>query len=268
MTADVRAGSTGRGAWPASGRGGTLSADGTGLGPWYRAPAPGRTLPLIGTIARRAVDADVQVPVGLDEYATYSATMSYQALLKVDGARLDVDGRFGKLTATAVQAWQASHGLFADGVLGPRTARAMWQPFLDSACVRIEDGPRGVSLRKLCRGHVGIESGWDCGAVGVTTPADVGLGQINGPAHPELSLDERLDPLTAVEFIARFVDGNLIAFNYNERDAIASYMLGQGGCRTWIKAGRPATWQRLVNGARTTIYVARYIDSVLAAALP
>jgi hypothetical protein len=162
--------------------------------------------------------------------------------------------------------WQYAQGLDDDGVLGPATARAMWQPVLDAACEQVEIGPRGVSLRKLCRGHIGVESGWDCGAVGVSTPADVGLGQINGPAHPDMDLDERLDPWTALAFVARFVYGNLVAFGFNERDTVASYMLGQGGCRTWIKAGRPASWQRLVGGVRTTVYVARYIDSVLAAA--
>lgn len=258
MTAEIRMPATGRGAWPSIGRGGTLSSDGRRPGGFYRLAADGQQL--VGLTGARAVRTDA--PVNLDDYAVHRAVVAMQRGL---GDQADPDGIYGPDTAAAVASWQAKRGLVDDGVLGPKTARAMWQPLLDAACVRVESS-HAASLSKLARGHVGVESGWDCAAVGVTTPADVGLGQINGDAHPELSVDDRLDPATALAFVARFVDGNLAAFGYVERDAIAAYMLGQGGCRTWIKAGRPSTWQRLVGGVRTTVYVARYVDSVLAAA--
>ena len=48
-----------------------------------------------------------------------------QALLVIDGASLDVDGDFGKITLSATKAFQARNYLEVDGWVGPKTAAAL-----------------------------------------------------------------------------------------------------------------------------------------------
>lgn len=51
-----------------------------------------------------------------------------QSLLNAHGSDLDVDGDFGNATHRAVVAFQSSHRLAADGIVGPRTAAALSGP--------------------------------------------------------------------------------------------------------------------------------------------
>lgn len=51
-----------------------------------------------------------------------------QALNQCNGAHLAVDGDYGSGTAKAVQSFQSSHGLAADGAYGPATAGKMAWP--------------------------------------------------------------------------------------------------------------------------------------------
>lgn len=238
----------GRGAWPTGGSGGTLSADGKSPGKFYRSTG---TLPPIGRVAWAADRTGSWV--GVDEYATWRATAAVQAHLNTLGAHLAVTGVWTATLDAAVKAWQGKAGLTADGVYGPASAKAMWTPVLADACVLVDASH--PELFRLARGHVAYESGWDPGAVGVVSPVDLGLGQINGPAHPAMSAAARLDPMKALPWVAAFVDDNLRAFNYDVDAAVAAYNLGQGGTRGWIKAGRPDVF----NG----VYVRRYITKVL-----
>lgn len=243
----------GRGAWSSSGKGGTLSTTGHSRGAFYA--ASDGTLPLVGLAAARAVRAGQ--PVALDDYAVHRAVVGWQRL-----ADVAQDGIYGADTAAGVKSLQKAAKLTSDGVVGPVTARALLTPVADDAARRAAPSAVANDAALLVRGHVSVESLWDVGAVGVSTPDDVGLGQINGPSHESMSLDERLDPFVALDYVASLVASNLVAFPGDVDGAIAAYNLGQGGARTWIKAGRPAVWQRLVAGVRTSVYVRRYIDSV------
>lgn len=48
-----------------------------------------------------------------------------QQLLNAEGAKISVDGIFGSATEARVEAFQASHGLVADGIVGPLTWSAL-----------------------------------------------------------------------------------------------------------------------------------------------
>lgn len=231
----------GRGTWPNDGDGGTLVLDGTKLGPWYRSPAGTMKWPgYAGYVA-----AKNNTSVDLNFYAVYRAVKDLQ---RVVGATSD--GLFGAQTGDKVKTWQANHGLVADGVVGPKTTRAMYHPVVLASAKTVDTSL--TNLGPIAGGHIGWESGWDPGAVGVTTPDDVGLGQINGPSHPDMSLDDRLDPRKAITWIVNFVDDNITQMNGVEDDGIAAYNLGVGGARSWVKAGRP----QFFNGVDVWKYIA------------
>jgi len=62
-----------------------------------------------------------------------------QYLLRARGHRVSVDGLFGPTTGTAVKAFQTSHGLFADEIVGPITWAAL--------VVRVKKGSQGDAVR-------------------------------------------------------------------------------------------------------------------------
>lgn len=232
----------GRGAW--SSAGGTLRSDGTGPGGYYRAPAG--TMQMPGTVGYKAIQSSGSCDI--NSYAIYMGVKGIQREIGVTD-----DGLFGTDTGAALKAWQAGHSLEADGVYGPATAKAMFAPIARNIAGNVNSNP---IVSKLTVAHVGFESGWDPGAVGSVEPRDLGLGQINGPAHSDLTPQFRLTPRYALSFVANFVYDNLQAMLWIERDAIAAYNLGVGGARSWVTAGRPDVWKN--------IKVKQYIDGVLA----
>ena len=46
-------------------------------------------------------------------------------MLAIKGFAVPTDGHFDVATATAVREFQGSHGLHADGIVGPRTWQAL-----------------------------------------------------------------------------------------------------------------------------------------------
>lgn len=253
-------GYAGRGAWPTSGAGGTLTMDST-----TKATKPGRfymlstdTSKLVGLAAYRALKAGT--PADLNELAVYYGVRAIQTGLVqggfkgADGRVLTIDGILGKNGAHAIKAFQTSKQLTADGVFGPASAKAMFRPLMDTAAFG-----KGVPADLLC-GHVTYESGVDPGAVGRSDSDDLGMGQINGRAHPDLSIEDRFNPLVAFNYVAGIIRDNLAAFPANVDDAIAAYNLGRYGCQQWIAAGRPEMWTPA--GATTARNVWKYISAV------
>lgn len=250
MTLTITYPSTGRGAWPDSGLGGTLDATGKAPGGFYRARAGDQPYP--GLVAAQAVRAGTGVDI--NSYTVYAAVKTIQVMV---GAI--VDGLFGDETGTKLVTWQDNHGLPDDGVFGALTSRAMFLPFVNASVNKVTaDTIERDSIRKLTQGHIGYESSWDPGAVGATTPQDLGLGQINGPAHPTLTVDDRLSPRVAIASVVYLVQTNLQAMGGIEGDAIAAYNLGVAGAKEWVRLGRPEVWKGKS--------VKRYIRGVLAAA--
>lgn len=107
------------------------------------------------------------------------------------------DGTYGPETAEAVKWLQGRLGVGVDGVVGPTTARAMFKDLL-----LWYGGVYHVPASQL-HGFVMLESGYDPGAVGVVSPADRGLNQINENAHPDVSDEEAFDPFFSIDYTAK-----------------------------------------------------------------
>lgn len=254
MSATITYPADGRGAWPATGKGGTLSLDGKTPGRFYRhAITPATT---IGVNAYRADREGTETDI--DQYAVWRAAAAIQTELKDLGyLPTGIDGLWGKGTSDAVIAWQNRMGLTPDGVYGPASAKAMFVPAIRRYAIAV-DAAQANSLTRIVTGTINLESGWDPGAVG-SDPNDLGLGQINGPAHPTMSVNDRLNPRLALPWIVRFIDGNLTYFKGDTDLAIAAYNLGRTGATRWRDAGKPDVW--VVNGSPRNIR--DYINKIL-----
>lgn len=250
MTFEIVYGETGRGAWPAkTGRGGTLNSSGTGPGPYYRKRRWGSSAKLVGKVGADAVKN--QQPVSIDYYAVYKAVQTIQRWL---GA--EADGVYGRETKNVVKQWQSEMNLKADGVFGPTAARALFEPVILREASKADPG--SAVLGPIVVGHISWESGFDPGAVGGVSPHDLGLCQINGIAHPDMSVDKRLTSLPSIKWAVDFVKSNLDEFPNNLDAGIAAYNLGKGGARSWVRAGSPDVWER--DGKTTD--VRRYVDEI------
>jgi len=221
--------------------GGTLSANGLTAGPYYRAPAGNMAMP--GIVAANAVRNGSTCSI--NEYAVYAAVKALQPHF---GAT--PDGILGPRSDAAIKTWQKARGLAADGVIGPKSTRFIFEPVAIEAATALNSGHTDA-VRRIVVGTISVESSFDPGAVGVTTPQDLGLAQINGPAHPAMSVDVRLDPVAAIKWMAGFVLGNLEEFGWNQDAAILAYNLGRTGARYWLEAGQPQ-WFR---GTDTAAYI-------------
>ena len=72
------------------------------------------------------VDESKNIPTLRRNISTGDSVAELQALLNAKyGADLDVDGKFGQATEAAVLAFQKAHGLTPDGIVGPKTWKAL-----------------------------------------------------------------------------------------------------------------------------------------------
>lgn len=150
---------TGRGAWTHIG----------GTTPYYEL-----TRPRVGhaVLSNPALDPDSYA----ERAVNYGVRAIQHRLNDLGLADLTVTGNFGRGTRKGVKAFQASVGLTTDGVVGPTTAKALFRP-----CLIAKAEARKVDPA-LAFGIVSVESVFDPGAVGYSTPGDKGFAQFNTTA--------------------------------------------------------------------------------------
>lgn len=217
-------------------------------GPYYLRAT--HNVALVGSAARNAI-RDGKTPT-LDHLAVHYGVRAIQQLLNRFGAKLSEDGVFGNATHVAVRNFQASKNVKVDGVVGPTTMRLLLLPLIKEI---------GGSNWTVVYGLLKNEGAFDPGAVGYVDESDLGLAQINTRAHPTYSVEQRFDPVVAVQFNVDYLRNALAALG-DVRDAVLSYNLGIGGVRTWIKAGRPRYYSPDGGTMRdTTAYVDRVMNA-------
>lgn len=233
---------TGRGSFTTNAQlGGTLNVKGDGPGPYYRAPAsPSVRMPgLTGALALRNATA-----CSINDYAVHMACKALQAKVGTDP-----DGILGPNSDKLIKAYQVGRSLVADGVIGPMTCKLMFDPLIEAAVLAL-DRHHGAAMMWMSKGHMWVESGYDPGAVGVTTPQDLGPG-LNGEHNPDMSADFRLTPATAIPAMVKIVDGNIFALKFDFDAAVLAYNIGRGGATSWKRAGKPARFM----GVDTYAYI-------------
>jgi hypothetical protein len=221
----------GRGAWSAVG--GTLTtAKGSKVtvpGPYYMRPSKGVEAP--GVAADNAL-LKGETP-DLNEHAVWFGVLAIKTrlLVLIPDSNLIMNGRYGPAVADAVKEFQVSYGLPADGIVGPKTSKALFRPLNEAVGAFSQIGA------VIGCGVITNESAWDPGAVGKSDYGDHGLCQLNQESQG-FNLTQSFDPYTAMTKMYALLDGKLDTFG-NVDDAIAAYNLGDAGCRLWIKEGRP-----------------------------
>ena len=120
---------SGRGAWPNSGRGGTLKRQSdlvTVPGRYYLLALGGP--PLVGSAARDTMKAG-HTP-SLDDLAVNYGVKAIQQLLNYGHPTLVVDGVFGRATDGGVRAYQGKQSITVDGSVGPTTMGHLLLPHI------------------------------------------------------------------------------------------------------------------------------------------
>jgi peptidoglycan hydrolase-like protein with peptidoglycan-binding domain len=252
--ANIKYEANGRGAWTKVG--GLLQLDRklnkTVPGPYYMANINDPYM--IGVKVHIALKNNQVVTI--NDYAVYLGVKAIQKRLNtVLGTNLAVDGMLGPKTDAVIKQLQTKLGVLADGMIGPNTSSAL---FLD--VVKAEAKKYGVDW-SIVAGLIKQESQFDPGAVGYIDTHDMGLGQINLTSHPDVSVEQAFDTVFAVDYMADRFRAALLYFNGNVRDAVASYNLGYGGTKEWIRKGRPDIWTPSWDSVpRNT---KQYIDNIL-----
>lgn len=239
----------GRGAWNKKGVGGTLKTSKSNAilaGPYYlQHKNPNQAIGLRATLLLAT-----NQPVELDFLATYHGVLGIQVLLSgFLNKSVKLDGIFWEETANATKEMQSKAGLLADGVIGQKTMIALLKPVIMST------GQDWKTVYAI----IANESAFDPSAIGVLDTNDWGLAQINSTANPHVSFSDAMCPSYAVKYVANRLNSALFQLG-NIDDAIASYNLGIGGTRSWVKDGRPAVWTP--SYATTSRNVQAYIDRI------
>jgi len=174
------------------------------------------------------------------------------------GSKRAIDIRlayFGDAVRNAVKGFQSSHGLEADGVVGPATARQLFKTRIFQA--ELDFGiPDHLSFKQIS-----LESGFDPGATGNVDPKDRGLCQINGTAHPDVTDDKAFDPSFAIPWAVKYLKDGIDALG--DIDAgLASYNVGRFYAKKWLEAGKPDSGLYTVGGKDYAAICTNYVNLV------
>lgn len=162
---------------------------------------------------------------------------------------------FGDAAASRAADFQKAHGLEADGVVGPTTARYLWRTYVSPAELTFQIPDHW--LGKLAT----LESNNDPVAQGSVDLDDHGLVQINARFHPELSLSEAWAPAFIVPWAANYLQRARVSLGFWTA-AIASWNVGLTYARAWAVAGFPKTGGPTLGTEDVFARATRYVELV------
>lgn len=150
---------------------------------------------------------------------------------------LIVDGQLGSRTGAGIMWIQKKLGLTADGQAGPATCKALWRDL-----ILWYAGINGVPASHL-HGFMALESTFDPGAVGYTTPSDRGLSQINLVAHPNVTVQQAFDPHFSINYTADRLATAREKYKGKTVDLMIKCSIAQHNspvaANTWYQTGSP-----------------------------
>ncbi len=163
--------------------------------------------------------------------------------------------QFGNFVRDRVKEFQTANGLEVDGVIGPKTSKALWKPLVLKA-----EEASNIPDNLVCK-KTGLESGWDPAAVGVVDLRDRGLNQINSGAHPEVSDEQAFSPFFSLAWAAGYLaDHYSVTKDWDA--ALAAYNVGLFYAKRWLQAGKPAEGVFTSSGKDIAIVCTRYVRLV------
>ncbi len=166
---------------------------------------------------------------------------------------LVADGIFGAKTKAGVIWVQKKLGIGADGIVGPATCRALFHDLVNFFSAINSVPPSHIY------GMTYLESVFDPGAVGYTTPSDRGLCQINLVAHSYVTVEQAFDPHFALNYTADRLEGARIQFSGKGPELQKDCSIAQHNSPLWAK-------QWYAAGVAPNEKIQKYVDLVLGAA--
>lgn len=162
---------------------------------------------------------------------------------------------FGDAVRNAVKDFQRLNGQVADGVVGPKTAKALFRARVYQ--IELELGvPDHLEMKKIS-----LESAFDPGATGSIDPNDRGLCQINAPSHPDISDEEAFTPSFAIPWAAAYLMDGINALGDDDA-GLAAYNVGRFYARKWLENGKPASGLFTVGGKDYAVMCTKYVNLV------
>lgn len=182
---------------------------------------------------------------------------------------VSVDGNYSPIDREVVKFVQAKLGFTGasvDGVVGPSTSKALFRDLLIWSA-----GVHHVPASQL-HGFIMLESLYDPGAVGSTTPSDRGLNQINLNAHPNITVEQAFDPKFSIDYTAKRLGDARIKYSGKGADLKNRCAIAQHNAPLaadlWYRDEAPPVGPTPYNGRIVEFpNIEKYVDLVLGHAL-
>lgn len=150
----------------------------------------------------------------------------------------------------------ATTGLLGDGVIGPKTALALFHKRIKEQQDLYE-----IPDDLVCK-QISLESGFDPAATGTVDPRDRGLPQINSGAHPEITDSKAFDPAFSIPWTAKYLANNISLLGGDVVAAVAAHNVGNYYAKKWMEAGKPSSGLLTSGGKDYAAIASKYVALV------